>query len=345
MCVRRVFNLVFKINNVKRQNNLCGGAGGIVALFCGVWLPAAAQSTAYPTKPIRLVVAYAPGGSNDIVARLIAPSIAASLGQQIIVDNRVGAGGTLGAALVAKSEPDGYTLFVSSLGTHAVGPNLYRNPGYDPITDFEPISLLAMTPIVLVVNKTLPEVTSVKTLIAVAKAKPGYVRYASGGFGAPPHTAAAVFETMTATKMQHVPYKGGGPAIVGLHAGEAHVMFGPAATMLAQAKSGRVYALAISRPTRLHAFPDVPTFAEAGLPEYAANTWFGVHAPARTSTPIIALWNKELLRAINRADVQARFQEADLERIGSTPQAYDEFVRKELAKYARVVKTTAMEAQ
>jgi len=340
-----VLDLILEIDTVKKPSDLCGGACGIVALCCGAWLPAAAQPTTYPAKPVRLVVPFAPGGGNDIVARLIAAPIAASLGQQIIVDNRAGAGGTIGAALVAKSEPNGYTLLVSSLGTHAVSPNLYRNPGYDPIRDFEPVSLLAMTPIVLVVNKTLPEVTSVKTLIAVAKAKPGYVRYASGGFGAPPHTAAAVFETMTATRMQHVPYKGGGPAIVGLHAGETHVMFGPAATMLAQVKAGRVNALAIARSTRLQAFPDVPTFAEAGLPDYAANSWFGIHAPARTAIPIIAIWNKQLLRVINLPDVQERFQEADLERIGSTPHAFGEFVRKELARYARVVKSTGMEAQ
>jgi len=323
-------------------------AGALTLLFtcAALPLPATAQEkVAYPTRPIRVVVAYSPGGGNDIVARLIAPGLGAALGQQIVVDNRSGAGGTIGAALVARAEPDGYTMLVSSLGTHAVAPNLFRNPGYDPINDFVPICLLAMTPIVLVVNKTLPEVTSVKTLIALAKSKPGVVRYASGGFGAPPHTAAAVFETMTGTKMQHVPYRGGGPAIVGLHAGETNVMFGPAATMLAQARSGRVKALAISRPARLPAFPDVPTFAEAGLPDYSANAWFGMHAPAKTSKAITALWNRELVRLINLPEVHERFQAADLERVGSTAEELDQFVRKELAKYARVVKETGMQAQ
>lgn len=336
-----------------KANGACTRAArGCAAIAVGVVAgiaasaPASAQpKSAYPTKPIRLIVAYAPGGGNDIVARLIAPPLGASLGQQIVVENRSGGGGTVGAALAAKAEADGYTIFVSSLGTHAVGPNLFRKPGYDPIKDFEPISLLATTPIVLVVNKTLPDVTSVASLIALAKAKPGTIRYASGGFGAPPHTAAALFETMTGAKMQHVPYKGGGPAIVGLHAGETNVMFGPAATMLAQARAGRVRALAIARPARLAAFPDVPTFAEAGLLDYAANTWFGLHAPARTPKTIVALWHKEAVRAIALPELETRFADADLERVGSTPAEFDQFVRKELVKYARVVKATGMEAE
>lgn len=316
-------------------------AAGLAVAFS----PAAAQQKdSYPSRPIRLIVAYSPGGGNDIVARLVAPQLGSAFGQQVIVDNRAGAGGTLGAALVARAEPDGYTMLVSSLGTHAVAPNLFKNPGYDPVKDFEPVTLLANTPIVLVVNKTLPDVDSVQALIALAKAKPNTVRYASGGFGAPPHTAAAVFETMTGIRMQHVPYKGGGPAIVGLHAGETNVMFGPAATMLAQAKAGRVRALAISRSARLPLYADVPTFAEAGVPGYSANAWFGIHAPARTPKAIVALWNKELLRVIRLPELQDRFKDADLETIGTSADEFDKFVRKELAKYAIVVKQSGMEA-
>lgn len=316
-------------------------------LLIPAWLPpAVAQAaTPYPSKPIRMVVGFAPGGGNDILARLIAPPLSARFGQQIVVDNRPGAGGTLAASLVAKSEPDGYTLFVSSLGSHGVGPNLYRNPGYDPIRDFEPISLLAMTPIVLVIGKNLPEVQSVQQLIALAKSKPGYIRYASGGFGAPPHTAAAVFESMTGTRMQHVPYKGGGPAAVGLQAGETHIMFGPASALLAQAKAGRVRALAIARSKRLPAFADVPTFAEAGLADYSANAWFGLHAPAKTPKSIVTLCQAEAVKAIHLPELNERFTESDLERIGSTAQEFEQFVRKELAKYARVVKETGMAVQ
>ncbi len=327
-----------------RLSTCCGH--GIVAAGLAVAFSAAAAQTrdSYPVRPIRLVVAYSPGGGNDTVARLIAPHLTSAFGQQVIIDNRAGAGGTLGAALVARAEADGYTLLVSSLGTHAVAPNLFKKPGYDPVKDFEAVTLLANTPIVLVVNKTLPEVDSVKALVALAKAKPNSIRYASGGFGAPPHTAAAVFETMAGIKMQHVPYKGGGPAIVGLHAGETNIMFGPAATMLAQAKSGRVKALAISRPTRLPTYADVPTFAEAGFPGYAANAWFGIHAPARTPKAIITVWNRELLRVIRLPELQDRFKDADLEIMGTTADDFDKFVRKELAKYAVVVKQSGMEA-
>ena len=317
----------------------------LAAVFATASIATQAQGQAvYPAKPVRMIVAFPPGGGNDIVARLLAPLLGNAFGQQMLVDNRAGGGGTVGAALAARAAPDGYTMFVSSLGTHAVGPNLFRNPGYDPIKDFAPISLVAITPIVLVVNKTLPEVTSVQSLIAVAKEKPRAILYASGGFGAPPHTAAAVFESMTGVRMQHVPYKGGGPAIVGLSSGETHIMFGPAATMLAQAKAGRVRALAIARATRLPAFPDVPTFAEAGLPAYSANSWFGVHAPARTSKPIVDLWSRELMKIVRLPELQAKFQDADLEPVGSTPSEFAAFGRNELARYARVVKETGMEA-
>ena len=322
-----------------------------VAAFCALAPQlAAAQSSAgaasYPNRAVRFVIGYAPGGGNDTMARLIAPKLSAVFGQQVVVDNRPGAGGTIAAAIVAKAEPDGYTMLMSALSTHGVGPSLYRNLGYDPIKDFEPISLLGITPMVLGINpKTLPEVNSVQDLIKAAKAKPGQIKYASSGVASPPHTAAAIFESVTGVKMTHIPYKGGGPAMVELMAGETNLMFGPAATMLIHAKMGRVKALAISRPKRLAEFPGLPTFAEAGLPGYEANAWWGVHAPAKTPKPIVVKWHSALVKIINSPDFDESLKAVGIEGASSTPEEFDRFVRKEVAKYAKVIKDTGMEGK
>jgi tripartite-type tricarboxylate transporter receptor subunit TctC len=249
----------------------------------------------------------------------VAPGLTAAWGQQVVVDKRPGAGATIAATIVSHARPDGYTVLMSSLGTHGVAPSLYRDPGYDAIRDFEPISLLATTPIVLVVNNSLTQVKSVQDLIKEAKARPGAIPYASGGFGAPPHTAAAIFQMMTGTKLLHVPYKGGGPAIVGLLADETNIMFGPAATMLRQANAGRLRALAISRTTRLAEF--------------------------KTPKSIVGAWNKALLNVINSASFRKRIKAIGVEAAGSTPGEFAGFVRNQVAKHAKVIKATGMEAR
>ena len=306
----------------------------------------AAQSaaTSYPNRAIRFVIGYAPGGGNDTMARLIAPRVSAAFGQQVVVDNRPGAAGTIAAAIVAKAEPDGYTMLMSALSTHGVAPGLYRNLAYDPLRDFEPVSLLGITPMVLAINqKSLPEVNSVQDLIKAARSRPGQIRYASSGIASPPHTAAAIFTSMTGTKMTHIPYKGGGPAMVELVAGETNLMFGPAATMLTHAKTGRVKALAVSRAKRLPEAPSLPTFAEAGLPGYEANAWWGVHAPAKTPKPIIARWNAAIVKISSAPDYEESLRAVGIEGAASTPEEFERFVRREVAKYTKVIKETGME--
>ena len=309
----------------------------------------AAQSAAaasYPNRAIRFVIGYAPGGGNDTMARLIAPRLSAAFGQQVVVDNRPGAAGTIAAGIVAKAEPDGYTMLMSALSTHGVAPALYASLPYDPLKDFEPISLLGITPMVLGINqKSLPDVSTVSDLIKVAKARPGQIRFASSGIASPPHTAAAIFMSMTGTKMTHIPYKGGGPAMIELVAGETNLMFGPAATMLTHAKTGRVKAIAVSRAKRLPEAPSLPTFEEAGVPGYEANAWWGVHAPAKTPKPIIAKWNAAIVKISSAPDYVESLKAVGIEGAASTPEEFDRFVRREVAKYAKVIKETGMEAK
>ncbi|MCI3952538.1 MAG: Tricarboxylate transport protein TctC [Burkholderiales bacterium] len=298
---------------------------------------AAVSAQDYPTKPVRLVVPYPPGGGNDTLARMFGVKLTEAWGQQIVVDNRGGAGTTIGTSLAARAVPDGYTILLSSIATHAISPNLYSNPGYDPIKDFAPITLLAIAPTVLCVNPAVPA-NSVKELIALAKAKPGDLKFASGGNGTPPHMAGVIFASMTGIKLLHVPYKGGGPAIAGLIGGETTMMFDTAASILPHVRSGRLKSLAIARSARLPEYPNLQTFAEAGVPGYEVNAWYSMHAPAGTPAPIIAKWNRELVRILKLPDIQQRLKQLGSEGVGNAPEAFAKFVRAESAKYAKAIK-------
>jgi tripartite-type tricarboxylate transporter receptor subunit TctC len=300
-------------------------------------LPPPLPAQAYPDKPIRLIVPYPPGGGNDTLARMFGAKLTEAWGQQIIVDNRGGAGTTIGTALAARAVPDGYTVLLSSIATHALAPNLYSKPGYDPIRDFAPITLLAIAPTVLCVNPSVPA-NSVKELIALAKARPDALKYASGGNGTPPHMAGAIFASTTGVKLLHVPYKGGGPAIAGLIGGETNMMFDTAASILPHVRGGKLKALAIARAARLAEYPNLPTFGEAGVPGYEVNAWYSMHAIAGTPKPIIARWNSELRRILKLADIQERLRQLGSEAVGNSPEAFDQFVRAESAKYARAIK-------
>jgi tripartite-type tricarboxylate transporter receptor subunit TctC len=304
---------------------------------------AAAQAWAqeYPTRPIRLIVPNPPGGGNDLWARVFGQKLSEAWGQQVIIDNRGGAGSTIGAALAARAAPDGYTLIFSLVSSHAVGPNLYRDPGYDPVKDFTPITVLVVAPMVLVANPTLP-VKSLQELIAMAKTKPGMMRYASGGSGSPMHMSAELLKRMAGIDMVHIAYKGGGPAQIGVASGEADIGIDTAGSILPAVQAGRVKALAIGRATRLTSFPDIPTFAEAGLPGYDSNTWYAVHAPAGTPEAIAEKLNKELVRIVGLPDVRERLRQTGSDGIGYTRQQTAAFVQSENTKYAKVIKDAGL---
>jgi len=312
----------------------------IAAGFTG---PAAAEKN-YPNKPIRLIVPYPPGGGNDTLARMFAAKLVEAWQQQVIVDNRPGAGTTLGVSIAARAVPDGHTLLLSSIATHAIAPNLYAKPGYDPVKDFAPITLLAVAPTVLVRHPSLPAAT-LKDLIALIKSKPGEIRYASGGSGTPPHMAGGVFSSMTGTRLLHVPYKGGGPAITGLMGGEVQIMFDTAASILPHVRSGKLQPLAIARAQRLPDYPQIPTFSEAGLAGYEVNAWYSMHAPAGVPASIINKLNVELVRHLQLADIRQRLQQLGSEPVGNSPAELAKFVQAENRKYAEAIKESGAKAE
>jgi tripartite-type tricarboxylate transporter receptor subunit TctC len=295
-----------------------------IFLLAACCMAACASAQPYPTKPVRLIVPYPPGGGNDTLARLFGAKLTEAWGQQIVVDNRGGAGTTIGTSLAARAVADGYTILLSSIATHAISPNLYSKPGYDPIRDFAPITLLATAPTVLCVNPTVP-VNSVRELIALAKAKPGDFRYASGGNGTPPHMAGVIFASMTAIKLLHV-------------GGETTMMFDTAASILPHVRAGRLKSLAIARSARLAEYPNLQTFTEAGVPGYEVNAWYSMHAPAGTPRPIVTQWNKELARILKLPDIEQRLKQLGSEGVGNSPEEFAKFVSLESAKYAKAIK-------
>ena len=310
-----------------------------VLLMCVVAAQAFAQ--AYPSKPVKMIIPYPPGGGNDTLGRLFAVKLGERIGQPVVVENRPGAGTLIGTEAAAKSPPDGYTILLSSIATHALSPNLYSKVPYDPIRDFAPITLLGIAPTVLVVTNDLPA-KDLAELVAAAKAKPGALAYASGGNGTPPHINGEVFKSVAGVDLLHVTYKGGGPALVDLIAGRVQVMLDTAASAMPHVRGGKLRALAITGPKRSPEYPDLPTFAEAGLPQYDTNAWYSMHAPAGTPPEVVRRLNAELVASLKDADVQARFKQLSTEPVGNTPEEFAAFVRAELDKYARIIKSAGI---
>jgi tripartite-type tricarboxylate transporter receptor subunit TctC len=295
-----------------------------------------AQTAAFPNKPIRLILPYPPGGGSDTIARPLAQRLGENLKQQVVVDNRGGAGGNIGMEIAAKSPPDGHTIVFALTAQLAVNPALYRKLPYDSIRDFEPITLLATGPYVLVVHPSLP-VKNVKELIALARARPGQITYASSGSGSGGHLANELLNSMAKVKMLHIPYKGGGPALVDLLAGNVQVLFSTWVAGKPHIESGRIRALAVSTAKRLSGV-DIPTVAEAGVPGFDAGVWYAYLAPAGTPKDVVSKLNAEILRAASHPEFKQVLSRAAIEPVGSTPEELAKFMKVEIAKWAKVVK-------
>ena len=298
-----------------------------------------ARAEDYPSKPIRFVVPYPAGGPLDTVARLLGQKVSESLKQPVIVDNRPGAGGNIGADFVAKSAPDGYTILMGAVATHAINPTLYGHIPYDPVADFIPITQVASTPNVLVVNPSVPA-KDVREFVAYAKANPGKLNFGSGSTGSAGHLAGELFKTMAGVDMTHVPYKGAGPAMQDLVAGQIQLMFDNLASCLGQIRAGKVRALAVTTGKRTSLAPELPTIAESGLPGFDINTWFGVFAPAKTPQPVVDRLYTEFTRALAMPDVRQKMVDLGAEPVGNKPAEFAAYIRSEKDKYARVIKAS-----
>jgi len=319
----------------------------VVALLLSASLAALASQSAlaadpYPAKPIRLVVPFAAGGTTDILARAVAAELARLPGWNVVVDNKPGAGGNIGADIVAKAAPDGYTLLMGTVGTHGINQSLYGKLPFDPIKDFAPITEVAAVPNVLVLNPVFAQqnkIDSVKDLITYAHANPGKINMASSGNGTSIHLAGELFKTQTRTFMVHFPYKGSGPALTDLAGGTMQVMFDNLPSSMALIKSGKLKALAVTSARPSPALPGVPTIAQAaGLPQYEASSWFGMLAPAGTPPDVIHRIQQEVAKALNAPAVRERLQAQGAEPVGNTPEQFAAFIRAETAKWAKVVK-------
>jgi len=299
--------------------------------------PLAGAQATYPTKPIRIVVPFPAGGTTDILARAAAQRLSETLGQPAVVDNRPGAGGNIGAELVAKAPPDGHTLLMGTVGTHAINASLYSKMPYDHVRDFAPIILVAGVPNVLVVHPSVPA-GSVKELIAYAKANPGKLNFASSGSGTSIHLAGELFKTMAGVQMAHVPYKGSAPAVTDLLGGQVQLMFDNLPSALPHIKAGKLKALAVTSATRAAALPDVPTVAESGLAGFDATSWFGLLAPAGTPQPIIARLNSEVAKWLATAEAKEKMAGLGANTAGHSTDEFVRHIAAETTKWAKVVK-------
>jgi tripartite-type tricarboxylate transporter receptor subunit TctC len=321
----------------------------ILVIAVGVLSTAAAHGTAsaaqaYPTRPIRIVVAYTPAGATDILARIIGQKMNEAWGQPVIVENRPGANGNIGTEYAARAAPDGHTFLMTTAGPHGINPSLYRKLGYDAVKDFAAVSLVALVPNVLVVNNSLP-VKDVKGLIAYAKASPGKLSYGSPGAGSTAHLSMELFKSMTGTNLVHVPYKGSAGVLTDVMGGQIAATMDNMPPYLPHIKAGKIRALAVTPAKRSPALPDVPTVAEAGVPGYVSSAWFGLVAPAATPREVINKISTETARILQLPDVKPRLAEQGAEPIGSTPEQFSAHIKAEIAKWAKVIKEANVEQQ
>jgi tripartite-type tricarboxylate transporter receptor subunit TctC len=294
----------------------------------------------FPNKPIRIVVAYAPGGGNDLFARVLAKRLTETLGKTVIVDNRPGANGIIGTRLVAAATPDGYTMILADMA-HATNPFVYSSAQYDPIKDFAPITMLGSAPIILVVHPAVP-LQSLGEFIAFAKSQPGKLTMGSGGTGSTSHIAGEFFQLRTGTRLNHVPYKGTGPALADAVAGQIQCIFSPVAAAIPLVTAGRLRALAISSAKRASIVPDVPTFEESGVADFRVGGWYGMLAPAGTPRPVVLRLNKEIVAAVQTPEVKSRFDDALVTPGTGTPEEFTAFLKAEAARWSQLIKTVGI---
>lgn len=316
----------------------------LLAGMPGITSGAAPDVRSYPTRPVRLIVTYAPGGGVDFAARLIAPRLTEALGQQVVVDNRAGGGGIIGTDIAAKAPPDGYTLLMGTSAGLVINPLLHSRLPYHPVRDFDPVSLLVVTTMLLVVNTSVP-VNSVKELITYARAQPGKLSYASVGQGSPNHLATELFKVLTKTNMVHVPYKGAGPALTDLLGGQVQLTFNPMAPLLPHVRSGKLRALAVGGAQRSPVMPDTPTVAEAGVPGFEAAPWYGLFAPAKTPAQIVVRLNAQLARILGEPELVQRMVGQGATPHPSTPAELSRFMGADAARTKMVITAAGIKAE
>lgn len=314
-----------------------------LAILAGITAPAA-QAQNFPTKPVKIVVPFAPGGANDVIARVVSQKLAEPLGQQAIVENRGGAGGALGADVVARSPADGYTLLLANPGPNAINPSLQPKTPYDPIRDFSMITLMAVSPQILVIHPSMP-VRSAKDLVALAKARPGQINYGSSGIGAITHLAMEFFKSRTQTDMVHVPYQGANLSLTGLIGGQVSTMFAALGSITSMLPSGKVKAIGVAANKRTPLLPDVPAIAESGIKDFEVVNWFGIVGPANLPKPVVERLNQAINRVVQAPETRERFAALGFEPRGTTPEQLEQHIKSEIARWSSVIKSQGIKPE
>jgi tripartite-type tricarboxylate transporter receptor subunit TctC len=321
-----------------------GRMNRLAAIVCGAALAVVARAEGFPEKPVHFIVGFTPGGPSDIIARALGQKVSEQWKQAVAIENRPGAGGNVAAEAVAKSAPDGYTWLLGNNSILATNQSLYAKLAYDPVADFAPVALVAIQPNILVVNPGVPA-SSVRELIALARAKPGELNYASSGSGAAAHLAAELFKSMAGVEMVHVPYKGAQPALTDVIAGRAQLMFATSASVIPYIKAGRLRALAVTSSRRSGVVPELPTLSEAGVPGFEAITWHGVVVPRATPRPLVERLNADIVRALQARELRERLESLGAELAPGTPEDFADYIAREIPKWTKVVKDSGARAE
>jgi tripartite-type tricarboxylate transporter receptor subunit TctC len=314
-------------------------AKSAIVLLAALLASPSAWGQAFPTKPVRFVVPFAPGGSTDTLARALGQKLSDGLGQQVVIDNRTGANGNIGMEIVAKAPPDGHSIVLGYIANVAIGPSLYEKLPFDPVRDYEAVTLLATSPNVLVAHPAVA-VSSLKDVIALAKAKPGQLNYASASVASVGHLTGELLNQLAGIRMVHIAYKGSGQAVTDLLGGQIQLMFSGFSSVMPHIKSSKLRPIAQTGEKRSPALPEVPTIAESGFPKFEATAWYGVHAPAKTPKPIVTRLNAEFVKALKMPDVKERLNALGFELVGSTPEHYASYIKTEIRKWEKVVKAS-----